>query len=141
MFSRCYSPSDPSYDRYGGRGITVCDSWSEKKGRGFLNFLADMGNPPSASHSLDRIDNNGNYTPANCRWATPQQQANNRKGNRIYTRQGKTLTNAEWARLLDIHPDTLAWRVKHWGIEKAIPTTVRSGPLPWCRSTQCYSDE
>jgi hypothetical protein len=75
MIYRCENPKANRYDRYGGRGITVCERWRHS----FENFLADMGNRPSPQHTLDRINSDGNYEPANCRWATWKQQANNRK--------------------------------------------------------------
>lgn len=74
MWNRCRSPKHDRYDRYGGRGITVCDRWKD-----FAAFVADVGPKPSPSHTLDRYPNNdGNYEPGNVRWATPKQQANNR---------------------------------------------------------------
>ncbi len=76
MVSRCLNEKDWKYKRYGGRGITVCRRWSDPDS-GFLNFLEDMGQRPSSAHSIDRINNDGNYEPGNCRWATRAQQNQN----------------------------------------------------------------
>ena len=73
MKQRCTNPNVEHYDRYGGRGITVCERWANS----FCNFLADMGLKPSRRHSIDRVNNDGNYEPGNCRWATQKEQANN----------------------------------------------------------------
>lgn len=75
MKKRCYSEGNPGYKNYGGRGIKVCDRWRYS----FRAFCHDMGNSPTAKHSLDRINNNGNYEPDNCRWATTVQQSRNRR--------------------------------------------------------------
>jgi hypothetical protein len=77
MRARCHCSTKQDYAEYGGRGITVCERWQS-----FENFLADMGPRPSPKHSIDRINNNGNYEPSNCRWATAKEQVANRRPNR-----------------------------------------------------------
>lgn len=82
MTARCRDPGRDNFKYYGGRGITVCDRWLRGEGgiTGFECFLADMGPKPSPEHSIDREDNDGNYEPSNCRWATQTEQvANSRK--------------------------------------------------------------
>src|SRR5215471_1725927 len=74
MRSRCSDPNHQGYKDYGGRGISVCERWSK-----FEHFYADMGPKPSSNHSIDRIDNNGNYEPSNCKWSTPKEQSNNQR--------------------------------------------------------------
>lgn len=84
MKQRCLNPRDKRYDRYGGRGITICDRWLDS----FEAFLEDMGRRPSSAHTIDRIDNDGNYEPGNCRWATQKQQQRNRGNSVIITAFG-----------------------------------------------------
>lgn len=93
VIARCENIEDANYQKYGGRGITVCDAWRES----FENFVGDMGLPPSCKHSIDRIDNNGHYEPENCRWATARQQSRNRRSNRLLTFNGETKCIAEWS--------------------------------------------
>jgi len=119
MRYRCYKPQNKDYHRYGGRGITVCDRWRFDFGA----FLADMGARPTRKHSIDRIDNDGNYEPSNCRWATPQQQADNTpKKGRFLTLAEETLNQTEWARKLGISRSALRRRLELWPVEKALTT-------------------
>jgi hypothetical protein len=92
MKSRCYDPNHKHYARYGGRGIQVCDRWQLS----FLDFLADMGECPP-KHGIDRIDNNGNYEPSNCRWASNTQQSRNRSSNHRITINGVTKCLTDWS--------------------------------------------
>jgi len=98
MKNRCYNINSTKYHSHGGRGISVCDRWVNS----FDNFFQDMGPAPSPNHSLDRIDNSGNYEPTNCRWATAKEQANNTRRNKLITHNGETKTVAQWCELLNM---------------------------------------
>ena len=126
MIQRCYNPNDCDYPRYGGRGVTVCDEWRGS----FMTFLADMGTPAGKDWTLDRIDNTQGYSAANCRWATPKQQANNRSSTKLLTIRGVTRPLSEWCALVGIGSKTVLYRLKHRGMthEEAVYT-----PLKWTK--------
>ena len=97
MKGRCLNESNRAFKDYGARGISVCERWMD-----FQNFYDDMGDPPSESHTLDRIDNDGNYSPENCRWASKEEQANNRRSNKRIEHAGITMTQRDWEKFLNI---------------------------------------
>lgn len=107
MRNRCSNPLNASWDRYGGRGVSVCPEWDSS----YDTFFADMGEAPEGK-TLDRIDVNGDYCPANCRWATWKEQANNKTTNVQLTYDGLTMTMAQWADYLEINRDTLFRRLR-----------------------------
>lgn len=110
---RCYNPKDPKYKDYGGRGISMCERWIGD----FLAFMSDLG-PCPPGMTIERNDVNGNYEPKNCRWATPKEQSNNKRCNRIVEINGEALTLAQWRDRTGIGQDTLAYRLKHYPIDK-----------------------
>lgn len=119
MLSRCTNPRHRAYPSYGGRGIKVCDQWAES----FQAFYQDMGPRPGSAYSLDRIDNDGDYHPANCRWAAQKTQSNNRRSNHPVTFNGQTYTISQWSRKLGISRSTLNNRLADgWSIERALTT-------------------
>jgi hypothetical protein len=123
MKNRCNSPSYRAYHRYGGRGIKVCDRWLGSDG--FKNFIKDMGKKPSTKHSLDRINNDGNYTPDNCRWASQIEQKNNTSRNRFETIGDKTLTVSQWCRQYNVSISTIYNRESHgWTFQKSLTTPI-----------------
>lgn len=128
MKRRCGNPANDDFNRYGGRGIKVCERWMM-----FENFFADMGPRLSPNHSIDRINNNGNYEPGNCRWATAKEQAHNRRNNRFVEYKGRRITMANAAELAGIKVNTM-WRrisVHGWEAERAIDTPLRRGRSTW----------
>ena len=111
MNSRCYRKSDHSFRDYGGRGITVCDRWQGTSG--FANFIADMGPRPSPEHSIDRFpDNNGNYEPGNCRWATRLEQGQNKRNNRLIESGGEAMLLRQWQERTGLSKPGLLYRIK-----------------------------
>jgi hypothetical protein len=122
--NRCRNKQDKQYHRYGGRGITMCDRWLDPE-NGYSNFLSDMGRRPTAKHSLDRIDVNGNYCPENCRWATVVEQNRNMRTNKKVTYQGKTQCISAWAEEYGIAASVLCYRIKAgWEIQRALQRPV-----------------
>jgi hypothetical protein len=118
MLQRCYNENSHAYFRYGGRGISVCKEWH--KFEPFFDWATQNGYKKCLS--IDRKDNDGNYEPSNCRWATPQQQANNTRKNRLITFEGRTQTMIQWAREKGIKQSTLSMRINKygWSAEKAL---------------------
>jgi len=125
MKRRCYDKKPTRYSEWGGRGIRVCARWKSD----FSAFLEDMGPKPSSSHSIERRDNDTDYCPDNCFWATPKEQARNTRRSRHLTFNGRTMTMAEWAEEIGIHSNTIRARldVNGWSVEDAltIPLPVR----------------
>lgn len=122
MKSRCLNETHENFVNYGGRGITVCPEWQMS----FEAFIRDMGERPSKAHSLDRIDNNGNYEPGNCRWATKKEQASNQRKNLNFTMGGQLKNLADLAAASGINPSTLYARIvtNGWPLQKAMSTPV-----------------
>ena len=126
MIKRCYDVSDPAFKNYGARGIEVCVQWKNC----FDNFFKDMGPRPSKNHSLDRINNGGNYSPDNCRWATWREQNNNRRDNIRLTFKNKTLTISQWADEINVNVGTLYDR---WANGYSVEETLNDGIHPFNR--------
>lgn len=106
VLGRCFNPTDSKYPYYGERGITVCDRWLM-----FENFYADMGDRPTKHHSIDRQDVNGNYEPNNCRWATPIEQAQNKRNNVLVFVDGERMVIAEAERRLNLGKGSITQKV------------------------------
>ena len=121
MIQRCHNPKDGQYHNYGARGIAVCERW-----RKFENFFEDMGKCPSGM-SINRKDNDGNYEPDNCHWATLEEQSNNKRNNHWITYKGERKTVAQWARALNIPNSTLNQRLSTylWPEERALSLPVQ----------------
>lgn len=122
MKKRCYYHKTNGYENYGGRGISVCERWLHS----FKNFYEDMGPRPGNKYKLDRKDNDGNYNPDNCRWATPKESKRNTRFNVFLTHDGKTFCISEWAEKLGVSRNLL-WNRKNfgWSDEKIITTPIR----------------
>lgn len=118
MIQRCTNPKHQAYSDYGGRGITICDSWMS-----FMNFYNDVGRRPTELHTISRIDNNGPYSPTNCRWELFSQQARNRRSNVLVTYQNETLCLCDMASKFGIKYSRLRSRLRNgMAIQQAIET-------------------
>jgi hypothetical protein len=119
IHSRCSNPnSSDHWPFYGARGITVCDRWAD-----FANFAEDMYPTYQEGLTIERIDNNGPYSPENCRWATTAEQSLNKRSNHLLTYEGRTMTIMEWSIETGIHHHALYSRIKRgWSIERALTT-------------------
>ena len=120
IMDRCHNQSARDYYLYGGRGISVCERWKHIE-----NFIADMGDR-HYGRSIDRINNDGNYEPRNCRWATIKQQSNNRRTNHILKFKGKSQTMQAWSEEIGVNKNTLYGRTrKGWSMKKILSPFVR----------------
>jgi hypothetical protein len=117
MIQRATNKKQARSRDYANRGITICQRWRDS----FEAFLADMGECPSEKHSIDRHPNNdGNYEPGNCRWATAKEQGRNTRTNHFVTHNGRTMVVADWAIELGLSYATMLYRFKNWTVERAI---------------------
>jgi hypothetical protein len=115
--NRCNNPRYKQYQDYGGRGIRVCQRWLDS----YENFLIDMGRKPNPTYSIQRRDNDGNYSPENCYWATDEEQRRNKRGSRLVTIQGQTRNLVDWLVELSLPKSTFFWRKKQgWSDEEAL---------------------
>ena len=129
MKDRCNNPNRPKYKDYGGRGRKVCDRWLHS----FENFFEDMG-PCPPGMTLDRIDNDGDYEPGNCRWATRKEQQNNRRITKWYEYNGERKTVIQLAMILGMEEHTLYCRLhRGWSEDRAFNTLVRRTINSPCR--------
>jgi len=121
MKRRCYDKKRKSFKSYGARGIIVCDRWLNS----FDNFINDLGERPSNEYSLDRIDNNGNYEPSNCKWSLNIDQQRNKRCNKILTVDGISKTQIEWITLYKIPRTTFNNRLKRgWDLKRALSEPI-----------------
>ena len=127
MLARCYNENNTFYPDYGGRGIRVFPEWLGPKG--FETWFAHIGSRPSPEHSLDRIDVNGDYAPGNVRWATREEQSNNKRNNVQLTHENQTKSISQWAKITGIHRTTIKSRLlAGWPVADTL--TLHPSPLP-----------
>lgn len=115
MIQRCENPKNPYWKNYGGRNIHVCDRWRNS----FDAFLADMGDPPTPEHTIERIDNDAGYSPENCRWAFRSEQLRNQRRSINVTIDGRTMNAREWSAETGINYQKITRAFRTGGLEKA----------------------
>lgn len=120
MKARCQNPNAKHYSNYGGRGIKVCEEW--QKFEGFCKWAIESDYDDGLT--IERIDSNGDYEPLNCCWKSRKGQANNTRRNKYIEFDGKRKTMSEWADDIGISYDTLRWRIRNWGVEKALTEPI-----------------
>jgi hypothetical protein len=137
MKNRCLDKSNIKFNRYGGRGIMVCHKWLNS----FEAFLFDMGQRPTSKHSIDRMDNNGNYEPSNCRWATSKEQANNTSTNVLLTINGITKPLSIWAAEYGLDRSVVVSRVINGDVGEALirPSGLRTKKITFSGITDTYA--
>ena len=123
MRSRCLCDTDSDYHRYGGRGISICDEW--KSFDVFANWAMQEGY--GQAKSLDRIDNDGNYSPKNCRWVSLSEQRRHQRKCHWIEHDGKRMTMGQWAQEIGISISTMVYRVRNWGEKRAVSTPSLRG--------------
>ena len=135
MVDRCTNPKCHAWEWYGGSGVQVCDRWNPSKGGSFENFYADMGDQPKGKWlDKDKLGDGKLYSPETCCWLTPREQMKHRRHRsdcKVYEYQGQKLSIWDWAKKLQMKPDTLRCRLaKGWSVEKALSTPIRKRRKP-----------
>ena len=134
---RCFNHNNKDYKGYGGRGILMCDRWRIS----FESFILDMGFRPSIEYSIERIDNDKGYSPANCKWILKKDQHKNRRGTKFITYKGETLSYTEWSRKLGLADNVVGHRIKAgWSEEMAVTTKFSKGNKRFLAYQQGYED-
>lgn len=125
MLDRCENPNHRAWKNYGGRGIKICEEWHQ-----YAVFARDMGSAFESHLELDRINVDGYYEPANCRWVTHADQQSNKRTNHTLTWRGRTLTATKWASVLGLNPNTLIYRLRRgWSLDRAMTHGVPESVL------------
>lgn len=123
--ARCNNPNSKFYHNYGGRGISICKEWSESF-REFSKYIVDtIGERPTNNHTIERINNNGNYEPRNIKWATRMEQSSNLRTNVLITYNGETFNTSQWARKLGLSRCGFYWRLQNMTLDDAMTKPIK----------------